>query len=262
MREVPEIISQCFGFPEITATELTTELQGKLMIQSTQALILKALTETSAFWLDVDDFGVLILTKLPGSARAIRDGIKAELKKHGFDVHKEEEGTEIEITRILVGGSLGTKKARGLAGRMNNVHFIVAMTRHGIRNSFQGLQSPFGSMTWWMLFRRPILSVFDRVYDAQSAASLPALNAMIAKEHLRQAEATGIRLVQRDELAKPIFEDEEIIVQKKVRAPALAEMSLSREGFKLTWNWTEPSNIVEARTLPTAVQSLARNRRA
>ena len=118
VQEVPEKISQYFGFPEITATELTIELrrqgwkgpmpdaskgealavktllmgwswavflaqmnlkdilkpaldEGRLMIQSTQALIFKAPTETSAFWLYVDDFGVLILTNLPGSARAI-----------------------------------------------------------------------------------------------------------------------------------------------------------------------------------------------
>lgn len=94
----------------------------------------------------------------------------------------------------------------------------------------------------------------------------PALSAMIAKEHVRHAEAVGIRLVQRGELTKPIFEDEEVIVQKKVRAPALGEAwrqrSRFREGFKWTWSWTEPSNIVEARTLAIAVQSLARNRRA
>ena len=112
-----------------------------LMIQSTQALIFEAPAETSALWLYVDDFRVLILTDLPGSARSIRDRMKAELKKNGLDVHEEEEGAEIRITGILVGGSHGAEKAKGLTERMSDVHFAVAMIRDGIKITLQALQS-------------------------------------------------------------------------------------------------------------------------
>ena len=65
----------------------------------------------------------------------------------------------------------------------------------------------------------------------------PALNAMIAREHIGHAEAAGIRLVQSGDLTKPIFKDEEIIVQKKVRPPALGEAWKQRGRFRKGCKW-------------------------
>ena len=102
-------------------------------------------------------------------------------------------------------------------------------------------------------------------FVSTAAARYPTkLNLAIAKEHLHHAESRGFRNVARGPLTRPLMDETEV-EQKKARAPALGEAwrrrNRFREAFKWEWRWTEPSNIVEARTIAIAMQSLARNQK-
>ena len=84
-----------------------------------------------------------------------------------------------------------------------------------------------------------------------------------AATHSKHRRARGLRRLQAtDPKTFKLFKDTRETV-RKTRVPPLGELWRSKgrfqERFRTTWSWTEPSNIVEARTIALAVQGLARS---
>ena len=101
-------------------------------------------------------------------------------------------------------------------------------------------------------------------FVSTSAARYPwQLNLAIAARHSEHCRAKGPRRLQAtDPKTFELFQDTRETA-RKTRVPPLGELWRSKERFqecfRTTWSWTEPSNIVEARTIALAVQGLARS---
>ncbi len=117
-----------------------------------------------AFWLYVDDFGILCMENKGDSGRAatLRAKVRERLKELGFGCHKEEDGNEVPAVGILIGGC--PSRARPFPERLGKLmrasDFITSLRLVNIA----WLEAILGMWSWSMLLNRPLLSVFAEIY--------------------------------------------------------------------------------------------------
>ena len=117
-----------------------------------------------AFWLYVDDFGILSMEKGQGTGRAehLRGLVRERLEGLGFGCHKEEGGTSAPSVGVLVGGR--PARVSPLPERLSLLIGATDFLTQQPLINIAWLECILGMWSWSFLINRPLLATFSAVY--------------------------------------------------------------------------------------------------